>query len=61
MAYDLLIKGGTLVDPAQNIHANKDVAFSNGVVAEVGDDLSKTSPWTRRKYWMLAAASSHRA
>lgn len=42
MAYDLLIKGGTLVDPAQNIHANKDVAFSNGVVAEVGEDLSKT-------------------
>lgn len=42
MAYDLLIKGGTLIDPAQNIHANKDVAFSNGVVAEVGDDLSKT-------------------
>lgn len=42
MAYDLLIRGGTLVDPAQNIHANKDVAFSNGVVAEVGDDLSKT-------------------
>ena len=42
MAYDLLIKGGTLIDPAQNIHANKDVAFSNGVVAEIGDDLSKT-------------------
>ena len=40
MAYDLLIKGGTLIDPAQNIHANKDVAFSNGVVTEVGDDLS---------------------
>ena len=42
MTYDLLIKGGTLIDPAQNIHANKDVAFSNGVVVEVGDDLSKT-------------------
>ena len=42
MAYDLLIKGGTLIDPAQNIHANKDVAFSNGVVTEIGDDLSKT-------------------
>ena len=42
MAYDLLIKGGILIDPAQNIHAKKDVAFSNGVVAEVGDDLSKT-------------------
>ena len=40
MAYDLLIKGGTLIDPAQNIHANKDVAFSNGVVAAVDDNLS---------------------
>lgn len=42
MAYDLVIKGGTLIDPAQNIHANKDVAFSNGVVAAVDDNLSKT-------------------
>jgi dihydroorotase len=42
MAYDLLIKGGTLIDPARNIHANKDVAFSNGVVAAVDDNLSKT-------------------
>ena len=41
MAYDLLIKGGTLIDPARNIHANKDVAFSNGVVAAVDDNLSK--------------------
>ncbi|MCE2393754.1 amidohydrolase/deacetylase family metallohydrolase [Candidatus Poribacteria bacterium] len=40
MAYDLLIKGGTLIDPAQNIHANKDVAFSSGVVAAVDDNLS---------------------
>ena len=40
MAYDLLIKGGTLIDPAQNIHANKDVAFSNGVVAAIDDNLS---------------------
>ena len=41
MAYDLLIKGGTLIDPAQNIHANKDVAFSNGVVAAVDDSFIK--------------------
>ena len=40
MKYDLLIKGGTLIDPAQNIHAQKDVAFAEGLVAEVGDDLS---------------------
>ena len=42
MTYELLIKGGTLIDPAQNIHANKDVAFANGVVVDVGDDLPKT-------------------
>lgn len=41
MTYDLLIKGGTLIDPAQKIHAKKDVAFANGLVAEVGDDLSE--------------------
>ncbi len=40
MIYDLLIKGGTLVDPAQKVHAAKDVAFAHGVVAAVGDDLS---------------------
>ena len=41
MAYDLLIKGGILIDPAQEIHAKKDVAFANGVVVAVGDDLPK--------------------
>ncbi len=40
MKYDLLIKGGTLIDPAQNIHADKDIAFAEGLVAAVGDDLS---------------------
>jgi dihydroorotase len=41
MTYDLLIKGGTLVDPAQKVHARRDVAFSGGVVAAVGDDLRR--------------------
>ena len=41
MKYDLLIKGGTLIDPARNIHAQMDVAFSAGLVAAVGDDLPK--------------------
>lgn len=40
MRYDLLIKGGTLVDPAQDIHATKDVAFTEGVVTAVEDDIS---------------------
>jgi dihydroorotase len=39
MKYDLLIKNGTLIDPAQGIHASKDVAFAQGAVAAVGDDL----------------------
>lgn len=42
MGYDLIIKGGTLIDPAQSIHAKKDVAFVNGVVAAVGDGLPKS-------------------
>ena len=40
MKYDLLIKGGTLVDPAQGIHEHKDVAFSNGRVATVAANVA---------------------
>ena len=42
MGYDLIIRGGTLVDPAQSIHVKRDVAFANGIVAAVGEDLSKS-------------------
>jgi dihydroorotase len=37
--YDLLISGGTLVDPAQRIHRRCDVAFAGGKVAAVGEKL----------------------
>lgn len=40
MAYDLLLKGGLLIDPAQGIHAVLDVAFAGGRVAMVGEGLS---------------------
>ena len=33
--YDVLLKGGTLLDPAQGIHARQDVAFADGLVAAV--------------------------
>jgi dihydroorotase len=33
--YDLLIHGGTTIDPAQGMHARMDVAFSGGKVAAV--------------------------
>jgi dihydroorotase len=39
MQYDLLLKGGALIDPAQQIHALRDVAFMGGKVAAVGVDL----------------------
>ncbi len=39
MKYDLLIQGGTLVDPAQGVHAVRDVAFAGGVVAAVAEHL----------------------
>ena len=39
MKYDLLIKGGTLVDPAEGIHAHKDIGFANNLVSEIGDNL----------------------
>ena len=39
MRYELLIKNGTVVDPAQGIHARKDVAFANGRVSAVSDEI----------------------
>jgi dihydroorotase len=39
MTYDLLLKNGTLIDPAQSIHAVQDIAFSQGKVAAVGPNL----------------------
>ena len=39
MKYDLLIKGGTLVDPAQDLSDGRDVGFASGRVAAVGECL----------------------
>ncbi len=39
MKYDLLIKGGMLVDPAEDFSGVRDVAFAGGLVAAVGEDL----------------------
>src|SRR5687767_12339403 len=40
MAFDLILKGGRVIDPSQNIDRVTDVAFSGGKVAKVGNDLS---------------------
>ncbi|HEV8440433.1 MAG TPA: amidohydrolase/deacetylase family metallohydrolase [Methylomirabilota bacterium] len=38
--WDLLIRGGTLIDPARSISAKQDVAFSRGTVAAVAERLA---------------------
>src|SRR5438477_559352 len=43
MAYDLILKGGRVIDPSQNIDRVTDVAFSGGKVAKVGDNLGDAS------------------
>lgn len=39
MAFDLLIKGGRVIDPAQAMDESRDVAFAGGVVAEIAKDI----------------------
>jgi len=36
-AYDLVLNGGTVLDPAQGIHDRRDVAFKDGLVAAITD------------------------
>lgn len=38
--WDLLVRGATLIDPAQSISARRDVAFSGGLVAAVAETLT---------------------
>jgi dihydroorotase len=39
MSYDLILRGGRVIDPSQKLDAVTDVAFSGGKVAKVGADL----------------------
>jgi dihydroorotase len=39
MAFDLILKGGRVVDPSQNLDSVADVAFAGGKVARIGADL----------------------
>ena len=38
--FDLVLRGGRVIDPAQGIDAVLDVAFAGGKVAAIGDGLS---------------------
>src|SRR5258708_4364297 len=37
--YDLVIKGGTVVDPGQKLHAVRDIALKDGKIFEVSENI----------------------
>ena len=41
--YDLILKGGRVIDPSQNLDEVSDVAFSGGKVAGVGKNLKPSA------------------
>ena len=41
--YDLLIKGGTLMDPAQGVNDRRDIAVKDGRVAQVAERIDPTT------------------
>jgi len=40
--YDLLVKGGTVIDPAQGLHASLDVGVKDGKILEVSRDIPQS-------------------
>jgi dihydroorotase len=40
MTHDLILKGGRVIDPSQDIDRVLDVAFADGKVAALGEDLA---------------------
>lgn len=46
--YDLLLKGGVVIDPAANLNGRADVAFANGRVAHVAPDIGTSEARAHR-------------
>lgn len=42
MKYDILLKGGTVIDSAQGLNALRDVAITDGVITAIDHDIPKT-------------------
>ena len=40
--FDLLVRGGTAIDPAQGLHAKLDVAVNDGRIAKVEADIAES-------------------
>jgi dihydroorotase len=43
MGYDLILRGGRVVDPSQKLDAVTDIAFAGGKVAEIGTNLKPST------------------
>lgn len=41
LRFDLLVRGGTVIDPAQKLHARRDVAIKNGQIALVAESIPR--------------------
>jgi dihydroorotase len=41
--YDLLVKGGTVIDPSQQINGRYDIAISEGKIASVAEEIPSSS------------------
>jgi dihydroorotase len=46
MRYDLLLRGGTVVDPSQSLNGVRDVALSNGVIALIAENIAEPAAQT---------------
>jgi dihydroorotase len=40
MAFDLILRGGRIIDPSQNLDRVADLAFASGKVAKIGENLA---------------------
>jgi dihydroorotase len=43
--FDLLVKGGTIIDPAHGSQENKDVAIAQGRIVSVAEDIPRDLSW----------------
>lgn len=43
MKYDMLLKGGTVIDSAQGLNTLRDVAITDGVITAIDHDIPKTA------------------
>ena len=55
--FDILLKDGEIIDPAQGLHFTGSVAVKNGRIAAVGKDVSGKAGkhWKRRKKKVMSA------